>query len=139
MSAEEAERGPGRGADSRGPEAAEPTEDDGWNCPICLGALNEPVVTRCGHVFCWSCLCEWLRGSNRCPTCGGVTDRSALISVTGQGPVADLSDGGLGTGCGRLKLGRAGLDVDLARVLRPTGENIWLWISVLFFIIVVCV
>jgi hypothetical protein len=128
-------------ADSQTPDAVEPKEDDRWKCPICLGGLNEPVVTRCGHVFCWWCLREWLGRSNRCPTCGGIINRSGLISVTGQGPVADLSAPPQGVRGMRLRLDLAGLavDVDLVTVLRPTGENICLWISIVFFIVVVCI
>jgi RING-type zinc-finger len=29
-------------------------------CNICLEAVTEPVVTRCGHLYCWPCLYQWL-------------------------------------------------------------------------------
>jgi hypothetical protein len=30
-------------------------------CSICLKTVsNKPVVTRCGHLYCWLCLCTWL-------------------------------------------------------------------------------
>ena len=30
-------------------------------CAICLDTVSdEPVVTRCGHIFCWPCLYQWL-------------------------------------------------------------------------------
>mmetsp|Transcript_3714 Transcript_3714/g.5549 ORF Transcript_3714/g.5549 Transcript_3714/m.5549 type:complete len:372 (+) Transcript_3714:22-1137(+) len=35
-------------------------EDDRFSCNICLQSLSEPVTTRCGHLFCWSCLYRWL-------------------------------------------------------------------------------
>jgi hypothetical protein len=119
----------------------EATEDDRWNCAICLGALNEPVVTLCGHVFCWSCLSEWLRRSNRCPTCGGIIDRSGLISVTGQGPAADLKAPPRGTRGMHFTFSIAGhaINMDLATVLRPTGGDVCLWISIVFFIVVLCI
>eukprot|EP00418_Pyrodinium_bahamense_P087615 CAMPEP_0179074618 /NCGR_PEP_ID=MMETSP0796-20121207/33177_1 /TAXON_ID=73915 /ORGANISM="Pyrodinium bahamense, Strain pbaha01" /LENGTH=139 /DNA_ID=CAMNT_0020771843 /DNA_START=67 /DNA_END=483 /DNA_ORIENTATION=- len=31
-----------------------------FECNICLEQALEPVVTRCGHLFCWSCLHKWL-------------------------------------------------------------------------------
>mmetsp|Transcript_40904 Transcript_40904/g.131547 ORF Transcript_40904/g.131547 Transcript_40904/m.131547 type:complete len:181 (+) Transcript_40904:81-623(+) len=31
-----------------------------FECNICLEAAAEPVVTRCGHLFCWACLHQWL-------------------------------------------------------------------------------
>ena len=27
-----------------------------FECNICLEQAHEPVVTFCGHLFCWSCL-----------------------------------------------------------------------------------
>ena len=44
-----------------------------YECKICISMSQEPVVTYCGHLFCWSCLYEWAetRGSDEvpCPTC----------------------------------------------------------------------
>ena len=31
-----------------------------FNCNICLDTVQEPVVTQCGHLFCWTCLYRWL-------------------------------------------------------------------------------
>lgn len=31
-------------------------EDSEYCCNICLELSKEPVVTLCGHLFCWSCL-----------------------------------------------------------------------------------
>lgn len=39
------------------------TESDGdcrFECRICFESVKEPVVTRCGHLFCWRCLYTWL-------------------------------------------------------------------------------
>ncbi|KAL3763623.1 hypothetical protein ACHAW5_001045 [Stephanodiscus triporus] len=42
----------------------EDQEDPGdrrFLCSICLDIVSdEPVVTRCGHLYCWSCLYTWL-------------------------------------------------------------------------------
>lgn len=27
-----------------------------YECTICLENAKEPVVTKCGHIFCWPCL-----------------------------------------------------------------------------------
>ena len=32
-----------------------------FDCNICLEALNEPVVTQCGHLYCWPCLYTWIK------------------------------------------------------------------------------
>lgn len=34
--------------------------DSRFSCNICLDAVTEPVVTQCGHLYCWSCLYRWL-------------------------------------------------------------------------------
>ncbi|KAM0912056.1 hypothetical protein ACQ4PT_013056 [Festuca glaucescens] len=45
-----------------------------FECNICLDAAKEPVVTPCGHLFCWPCLYQWLHGHSthsECPVCKG--------------------------------------------------------------------
>lgn len=27
-----------------------------YECTICIENAKEPVVTKCGHIFCWPCL-----------------------------------------------------------------------------------
>ena len=44
------------------------------NCPVCLGRLQYPVETNCGHRFCAECMLEYWRhdqwpGPARCPVC----------------------------------------------------------------------
>eukprot|EP00439_Symbiodinium_sp_Y106_P056748 s1206_g7.t7 len=34
-----------------------------FECNICLEQAVEPVVTRCGHLFCWGCLHQWLNST----------------------------------------------------------------------------
>lgn len=38
-------------------------------CPICLKLLSHPSRTPCGHIFCTSCLQEWLPQKAQCPEC----------------------------------------------------------------------
>ena len=38
-------------------------------CTLCLEELKEPSVTTCGHVFCWSCIADWIREKPECPLC----------------------------------------------------------------------
>ena len=26
-----------------------------YDCNICLEIANEPIITTCGHLFCWPC------------------------------------------------------------------------------------
>jgi len=41
---------------SRSPSAG----DSRFSCNICLDPVVEPVVTQCGHLYCWPCLYRWL-------------------------------------------------------------------------------
>jgi zinc-RING finger domain len=34
--------------------------DARFSCNICFDAVIEPVVTQCGHLYCWPCLYKWL-------------------------------------------------------------------------------
>lgn len=51
-----------------------------YKCPICLSFnLISPIVTRCGHIFCWHCICSYiyyykenknsLNKNPKCPLC----------------------------------------------------------------------
>ena len=36
------------------------SSDSRFSCNICFDEVTDPVVTRCGHLYCWSCLFQWL-------------------------------------------------------------------------------
>ncbi|KAH9996935.1 Pex12 amino terminal region-domain-containing protein [Xylariaceae sp. FL0662B] len=44
-------------------------------CTLCLEELRDPAATQCGHVFCWSCIGDWVREKPECPLCR----REALV------------------------------------------------------------
>lgn len=55
-------------------------------CNICLDTARDPVVTFCGHLFCWPCLYRWLRnGHNVCPVCKAGVSRENVIPLYGRG------------------------------------------------------
>mmetsp|Transcript_44383 Transcript_44383/g.102577 ORF Transcript_44383/g.102577 Transcript_44383/m.102577 type:complete len:204 (+) Transcript_44383:156-767(+) len=59
---------------------------DVFECNICLDAAQEPVVTFCGHLFCWVCLYKWLDVSAEpaCPVCKAPVSQKRLIPVYGR-------------------------------------------------------
>ncbi|KAE8733973.1 hypothetical protein F3Y22_tig00000913pilonHSYRG00025 [Hibiscus syriacus] len=61
-----------------------------FDCNICLDLSREPVVTCCGHLFCWSCLYRWLHmhsDANECPVCKGEVTVKTLTPIFGRGNV----------------------------------------------------
>ncbi|KAK0746313.1 Pex12 amino terminal region-domain-containing protein [Schizothecium vesticola] len=44
-------------------------------CTLCLEELRDPAATQCGHVFCWTCIGDWVREKPECPLCR----RDALV------------------------------------------------------------
>eukprot|EP00742_Colponemidia_sp_Colp-10_P005225 GILJ01005583.1.p1 GENE.GILJ01005583.1~~GILJ01005583.1.p1 ORF type:complete len:757 (+),score=110.33 GILJ01005583.1:243-2513(+) len=59
-------------------------------CPICLEAPVAAKITKCGHIFCWHCILQYLsygtRQWRRCPLCfdpvGSKDLKSVTVSVT---------------------------------------------------------
>lgn len=38
-------------------------------CSLCYGERVHSSVTPCGHLFCWSCVHEWIATKPECPLC----------------------------------------------------------------------
>ncbi|KAJ1954001.1 hypothetical protein EC988_002671 [Linderina pennispora] len=75
---------PDVGAPAAG-DAAEPGGNDEFSCNICFDSATDPVLTICGHLFCWSCLVQWLDRSATCPVCKAGCDKDKVIPVYGRG------------------------------------------------------
>uniref|UniRef100_A0A7S2V596 RING-type E3 ubiquitin transferase n=1 Tax=Fibrocapsa japonica TaxID=94617 RepID=A0A7S2V596_9STRA len=61
-------------------------EDSRFECNICLDLVHEPVVTRCGHLFCWSCLYRWLNVNRTdCPVCKAGVSQDNVIPIYTRG------------------------------------------------------
>ncbi|XP_069036934.1 RING finger protein 151 isoform X2 [Lepisosteus oculatus] len=45
------------------------TPDPDLVCTICRGVLRCPVRVACNHVFCKSCILQWLKRQESCPCC----------------------------------------------------------------------
>lgn len=59
-----------------------------FECTICLDTAKEPVVTKCGHIFCWPCIYDWMKsknGSADCPNCKNRITQSDLTPIYTSG------------------------------------------------------
>lgn len=59
-----------------------------FECNICLDPAKEPVVTPCGHLFCWPCLYPWLHAHSphsECPVCKGEVLEVSVTPIYGRG------------------------------------------------------
>ncbi|KAL6771564.1 hypothetical protein ACKKBG_A26890 [Auxenochlorella protothecoides x Auxenochlorella symbiontica] len=65
-----------------------PDDKDFFSCNICYETAVNPVVTLCGHLYCWPCLYRWLqvqRHSHTCPVCKAGVDESKVVPIYGRG------------------------------------------------------
>ncbi|XP_058775747.1 uncharacterized protein LOC131650022 [Vicia villosa] len=59
-----------------------------FECNICYDLARDPVVTLCGHLFCWPCLYRWLHHRSRsrgCPLCKALVEEEKLVPLYGKG------------------------------------------------------
>ncbi|KAJ8504847.1 hypothetical protein OPV22_005733 [Ensete ventricosum] len=61
-----------------------------FDCNICLDFAVEPVVTLCGHLYCWPCIYRWLQQADgaapqQCPVCKAALHHDALVPLYGGG------------------------------------------------------
>eukprot|EP01114_Cavostelium_apophysatum_P013091 TRINITY_DN3094_c0_g1_i2.p1 TRINITY_DN3094_c0_g1~~TRINITY_DN3094_c0_g1_i2.p1 ORF type:complete len:194 (-),score=10.67 TRINITY_DN3094_c0_g1_i2:58-639(-) len=77
-------------ADSPSTQQDKPKEDDKestFDCNICLEPASDPVISMCGHLFCWPCILQWIQspGDRPCPVCKSVISKEKLIPLYGRG------------------------------------------------------
>ncbi|KAL2327668.1 hypothetical protein Fmac_021095 [Flemingia macrophylla] len=78
--------------------SAEPTistsKNDCFDCNICLESAHDPVVTLCGHLYCWPCIYKWLDVQSSsvepdqqqtCPVCKAEICQTSLVPLYGHG------------------------------------------------------
>ncbi|KAL8487930.1 hypothetical protein ACS0TY_024283 [Phlomoides rotata] len=59
-----------------------------FECNICFDLAQDPIVTLCGHLFCWPCLYKWLHihsHSQECPVCKALIEEEKLVPLYGRG------------------------------------------------------
>ena len=52
-------------------------------CTLCLEAFKDPSVNTCGHVFCWTCIRDWVREKPECPLCRQEALGSKILPLRG--------------------------------------------------------
>ena len=55
-----------------------------FECLICFDEAREPIVTPCGHLYCWPCIYSWLqqnRQSYTCPACNSGISMQSIIPL----------------------------------------------------------
>ncbi|KAG2677799.1 hypothetical protein I3760_12G113800 [Carya illinoinensis] len=69
-------------------------ENGCFDCNICLDSAHEPVVTLCGHLYCWPCIYKWLyvqisaddpEPQQKCPVCKANISQTSLVPLYGRG------------------------------------------------------
>ncbi|KAI0489282.1 hypothetical protein KFK09_029124 [Dendrobium nobile] len=73
--------------------ANSPQANASFDCNICLDFVSDPVVTLCGHLYCWPCIYRWLHPTSsnnprRCPVCKSPLSDSSLVPLYGRGHAA---------------------------------------------------
>lgn len=58
------------------------SRDSRFSCNICLDHVQEPVVTQCGHLYCWPCLYRWLEPGMSFEERLGLVQQSQTTTVT---------------------------------------------------------
>ncbi|KAB1201043.1 E3 ubiquitin-protein ligase RMA1H1 [Morella rubra] len=75
-----------------------------FDCNICLEFAHEPVVTLCGHLYCWPCIYKWLHVQSaslasdehpQCPVCKADISHTTMVPLYGRGQTpSEAEDGG---------------------------------------------
>ncbi|KAK3016438.1 hypothetical protein RJ639_007793 [Escallonia herrerae] len=65
-----------------------------FDCNICLDFARDPVVTLCGHLYCWPCIYKWFHFQSatlasdehpQCPVCKAEISYTTMVPLYGRG------------------------------------------------------
>lgn len=72
-----------------------------FDCNICLDFARDPVVTLCGHLYCWPCIYKWFHFQSdslssderpQCPVCKAEISQTDLVPLYGRGETLPESE-----------------------------------------------
>ncbi|XP_057526558.1 E3 ubiquitin-protein ligase RMA1H1-like [Amaranthus tricolor] len=101
---------------------AETNISSGFDCNICLDIVRDPVITFCGHLYCWPCIYRWIQSErsssenfvlqqqSQCPVCKAQVTQNTLIPLYGRGQSREQPD-------------QTGGKIDLVIPHRPSGPR----------------
>lgn len=73
-----------------------------FDCNICFDFAHEPVVTLCGHLYCWPCIYKWLHVQSaslasdehpQCPVCKADISHTTMVPLYGRGQGSTEAEG----------------------------------------------
>ncbi|KAJ9153597.1 hypothetical protein P3X46_027023 [Hevea brasiliensis] len=78
------------------PTGISDVDGDCFDCNICLDSPHDPVITLCGHLYCWPCIYKWLhvktsaadayeQQPRSCPVCKANISPNSLVPLYGRG------------------------------------------------------
>ncbi|XP_074786688.1 E3 ubiquitin-protein ligase RNF5 [Athene noctua] len=74
----------GAGAPDGGSEGPNRGGAGAFACNLCLEPARDAVIGRCGHLYCWPCLHQWLLTRPRCAVCGAGISRDTVVPLYGR-------------------------------------------------------
>ncbi|KAK7319679.1 hypothetical protein RJT34_04402 [Clitoria ternatea] len=87
--------------------------DSCFDCNICLDFAHEPIVTLCGHLYCWPCIYKWLHVQSaslapdehpQCPVCKDAISHTTVVPLYGRGQDIVHSDRERKVSCGGVSI-----------------------------------
>ncbi|XP_071703015.1 E3 ubiquitin-protein ligase RMA1H1-like [Rutidosis leptorrhynchoides] len=77
-------------------DESENGSSSGFDCNICLDTVHDPVVTLCGHLYCWPCIYKWFTHQKttpeyldiknaQCPVCKSEISQKSIIPLYSRG------------------------------------------------------
>lgn len=75
-------------------DESENNPSSGFDCNICLDSVHDPVVTLCGHLYCWPCIYKWIHHQKttqnvQCPVCKTEISQKTIVPLYGRGQTTE--------------------------------------------------